>query len=104
MRLIGNQTIDSVLKDFLQEIRERRPPDEHAMGSWYDGIDMLDVQRTEPTLKLGGCGSAHKIIIAGDDLEKAQIPIDLFRVLQRVFELIAESQQMARAEAPIQEK
>ena len=46
VRLIGNQTIDSVLKDFLQEIRERRPPDEHAMGSWYNGIGMLDVQRT----------------------------------------------------------
>ena len=35
--------IDSVLKDFLQEIRERRTPDEHAMGSRYDRIDMLDV-------------------------------------------------------------
>jgi hypothetical protein len=38
--------IDSVLEDFLQEIRERRPPDEHAMGSGQEGIDMLDVQLT----------------------------------------------------------
>jgi hypothetical protein len=28
-----NQAIDSVLEDFLQEITERRPPDEHAMSS-----------------------------------------------------------------------
>ena len=41
-----NQPIDSLLKDFLEEIRERRPKEEHAMGSGYDGIDMLDVQRT----------------------------------------------------------
>ena len=38
------QAIDSVLEDLLQEISARRPPDEHAMGSGYDGIDLLDVQ------------------------------------------------------------
>ena len=46
VRLIGNQTIDSVLKDFLQEIRERRSPHEHAMGSGHDSVDMFDVQGT----------------------------------------------------------
>ena len=28
-----NQAIDSLLKDFLQEMVERIPPDEHAMSS-----------------------------------------------------------------------
>ena len=36
----------SVLEDFLQEIRERRPPDEHAMGSGHDGLYVVDVQCT----------------------------------------------------------
>ena len=39
-------TIDSLFEDFLQEISERRPPDEHAMGSGQDGGDMFDIQLT----------------------------------------------------------
>jgi hypothetical protein len=46
LALCFSHAVDSVHKDFLQEIRERRPPDEHAMGSWHDRIDILDVQRT----------------------------------------------------------
>src|SRR4029077_6708023 len=88
-----------MLEDFLQEIRERRPPDEHAMGSGHDGVDMLDFQVVKLALKRGVRRSSYKIVIADDDLEKVQILIDLIRVLQRVFELIADSRtQRARAE------
>ena len=37
---------DSVLEDFLQKIGKRGPPDKHAMGSWHDRINMLDVQHS----------------------------------------------------------
>jgi hypothetical protein len=43
---IGTRPIDSVLEDFLQEIVERWPPDEHVMEPGYDRIDMLDLQLT----------------------------------------------------------
>src|SRR5208283_1515265 len=49
-------------------------------------------------LKLVGSRPSHKIVIAGNDLEKAQIFIDLIRVLQRVSELIAEKGWRGRAE------
>ena len=42
----GLTAVDSVLENFLQEISERRPPDEHAMGSGQDGVDMFDIQLT----------------------------------------------------------
>ena len=45
-RCVFGNSDDSVLEDFLQEISERRPPDEHTMGSGHDGVDMLDVQST----------------------------------------------------------
>jgi hypothetical protein len=38
--------IDLWLEDFLEEISERRPPDEHAMGPGHDGADVLDLQCT----------------------------------------------------------
>lgn len=60
---------------------------------------MLDFQLVKLALKRGVRRSSHKIVIADDDLEKAQILIDLIRVLQRVSELIADSRtQRARTE------
>ena len=44
------------------------------------------------------CRSSHSIIFSAYDLEKAQILIDLIRILQGVLELIAETRQRARAE------
>ena len=41
---MGLSPFDSLFEDFLQEISERRPPDEHAMGSGQDGGDMFDIQ------------------------------------------------------------
>jgi hypothetical protein len=38
--------IDLFFEDFLQEIRECGPKDEHAMGSGHDGVGMLDIQLT----------------------------------------------------------
>ena len=86
-RALESQAIDS-LKDFLQEISERRPPDEHAVGSGHDGVDMFDFLRAQLAIKLLGRQSTHPIVIAGYDLEKAEIFIDLIRILNGVFELI----------------
>jgi hypothetical protein len=46
LALCFSHAVDSVLKDFLQEIGKRGPPNKHAMSSWDDDIDMLDVQRS----------------------------------------------------------
>ena len=44
VRRIGLTDIDSLFEDFLQEISECRPPDEHAVGSpGHDGVDMFDI-------------------------------------------------------------
>jgi hypothetical protein len=59
---------------------------------------MFDILRTQLAIKLLGRQSTHSIVIAGCDLEKAEIFIDFIQVLQRVFKLIAESLQIARAE------
>jgi hypothetical protein len=45
LALCFSHAVDSVHKDFLQEIRERRSPDEHAMSSRKYRIHMLNVQR-----------------------------------------------------------
>jgi len=51
-----------------------------------------------------GSRPSHKIVIAGYDLEKAQVFIDLIRVLQRVSKLIAEKGWRGRAEGTYPEK
>ena len=86
---IARKPIDSLFKDFLQEISERRPPDKHAVGSpGDDGVDMFDILRAQLAIKLLGRQSTHSIVIAGYDLEKAKIFINLIWILDGVFELI----------------
>jgi hypothetical protein len=43
---VATMAIDLFFEDFLQEIRECGPKDEHAMGSGHDGVGMLDIQLT----------------------------------------------------------
>ena len=38
--------IDSLFEDFLQKISKRRPPNEHAVSSGHNGVDVLDLQLT----------------------------------------------------------
>jgi hypothetical protein len=45
-RFFAVMAVFSVLEHFLQEIGKRCSPNEHTMGSWHDGVDMFDVQRT----------------------------------------------------------
>jgi hypothetical protein len=87
----SNQAIDSVLEDFSQEISERRSPDEHAMGSGKNDINVSDVQRIQLTIKLLGCRSNQTIGIADENFEKAQFFVDLIGLLQRVGDLVAEN-------------
>ena len=69
------------LEDFLQEITERRSPDEHAMSSTvYKRIAMFDVCLLQLGLEVGDGLSNQGIVIAGDYVEQEQILIDLIRV------------------------
>ena len=72
---------DSGLKNLLQKIIERRPPDEHAMGSaWQDCVGMLDVCLLKLVFELCYVLSDDFIVSACSDVEKDQSLIDLFSV------------------------
>jgi hypothetical protein len=72
---------DSGLKDLLQKIIERRPPDEHAMGSaWQDCVGMFYVCLLKLVLELCYVLSDDFIVSACSDVEEDQSLIDLFSV------------------------
>jgi hypothetical protein len=62
-------------------LEERQAEGDETTLTLVRGINRLDVQAMWLALKVSGCRSSHKIAIAGDDLERAEILVDLIRVL-----------------------